>query len=89
MSRAQAASRINPWREDDWDPYDPDEFDQDFGMLFRRAFPDAVAEYARLGRSIQKVLIEYDVKNEPRARTKVGRGRHRRDDGGTSPLRRK
>jgi uncharacterized protein len=92
------------WLEEDWDPYVPEEFDQDFGMvvmtlsffatptlatafvkelgrtdlaeaatLFRRAFPDAVAEYARLGRSISKVLIEHATAKPPRAPVKVGR----------------
>jgi uncharacterized protein len=41
--------------------------------LFRRAFPDALAEYARLGRSVSKVLIGHGVNNEPRVHTKVGR----------------
>jgi uncharacterized protein len=41
--------------------------------LFRRAFPDALAEYARLGRSISKVLIEHAAANPPRAPVKVGR----------------
>jgi uncharacterized protein YecA (UPF0149 family) len=38
-----------------------------------RAFPDALAEYARLGRSVSKVLIGHGVNNEPRVHTKVGR----------------
>lgn len=41
--------------------------------LFRRAFPDALAEYARLGRSISKVLIEHAAANPPQAPDKVGR----------------
>lgn len=92
------------WLEEDWAPYVPDEFDQDFGMvimtlsffatptlarafvkelgrtdlvetaaLFRRAFPDALAEYARLGRSISTVLMEHAAANPPRASVKAGR----------------
>jgi uncharacterized protein len=92
------------WLEEDWDPYVPEEFDQDFGMLimtlsffatpalaraflkelgrtdlaeaatlFRRAFPDALAEYARLGHSISKVLIEHGAANTPPAPVRVGR----------------
>jgi len=41
--------------------------------LFRRAFPDAMAEYARLGRSISKVLIEHAACNAPRAAVKARR----------------
>lgn len=96
--------RGHQWLEDEWDPYVPDQFDQEFAMvlmtlsffasrplagaylkelgrtdlaeaatLFRRAFPDALAEYARLGRSIHKVLIDHAVENDPRVRSKVGR----------------
>ena len=39
----------------------------------RQVFPEALAEYARLGRSISKLLIEHEQKNEPRTRTRVGR----------------
>jgi uncharacterized protein YecA (UPF0149 family) len=40
----------------------------------RRVFPDAVAEYARLGRPIHKVLIEdQGIRTEPRRTIKVGR----------------
>ena len=41
--------------------------------LFRRVFPGALAEFARLGRSIHKVLIDRAVKAEPRVHVKVGR----------------
>ncbi len=92
------------WLEQEWDPYVPDEFSHDFGMvimtlsffatptlarafvkelrrtdlaeaasLFRRVFPDAVAEYARLGRSISKVLIEDAAANSTPAPVKVRR----------------
>jgi uncharacterized protein len=92
------------WLEEDWDPYVPDELDQDFGMaimtlsffatptlarafvkelgrtdlseaatLFRRAFPSAMAEYARLGRSISTVLTNRAAANVPPAPVKVGR----------------
>lgn len=40
----------------------------------RRVFPDAVAEYARLGRTIQKVLRENQaVEGRPRQSAKIGR----------------
>lgn len=39
----------------------------------RRAFPDALAEYARLGRSIHKTLIEHGAAAGPRTRPRVGR----------------
>lgn len=41
--------------------------------LFRRVFPDALAEYARLGRSISRILIEHAAANLPRAPVKVRR----------------
>ena len=48
---------------------DPEELATDI----RRMFPDAVAEYARIGRSIQKLLIEHEARIEPRKHDKVGR----------------
>ena len=40
----------------------------------RRVFPDAVAEYARLGRSIHRVLMEHQAaESKPSRAVKVGR----------------
>jgi uncharacterized protein len=39
----------------------------------RRMFPDAVAEYAQLGRTIHKVLLENQAETSPRRSIKVGR----------------
>jgi uncharacterized protein len=42
--------------------------------IIRRVFPDAVAQYAHLGRSIHKALIEEQgVQTEPRRTVKIGR----------------
>lgn len=81
--------RGHQWLEEDWDPHVPDEFDHDFAAAYlkdvgqtdlddmvtriRRALPDAVAEYARLGRSIHRTLIEHAAAAEPRTRPQVGR----------------
>jgi uncharacterized protein YecA (UPF0149 family) len=40
----------------------------------REVFPDAVASYAHLGRSIHKVLMEEQgIQSEPRRTIKIGR----------------
>lgn len=46
---------------------------EEAATLFRRAFPDALAEYARLGRTIHKVVMDDAAKAERRTGTKVGR----------------
>lgn len=96
--------RGHQWLEESWDPYIPEEIDEEFGLqlmtlsffaspdlaaafakemgrtdvgeaasLLRDVFPDALAEYAHLGRSIGQVLAEHGGTGEPRAQTKVGR----------------
>jgi uncharacterized protein len=46
---------------------------EEAATAFRRAFPDALAEYARLGRTIHKVMMDHTHKTEVRAGAKVGR----------------
>ena len=46
---------------------------EELAVDIRRFFPAALAEYARLGRSIQKLLIEHEAQHQPRPRTRVGR----------------
>jgi uncharacterized protein len=46
---------------------------EEAARLFRRAFPDALAEYAGLGRSIEQALREQALKDETRRRVTVGR----------------
>lgn len=47
---------------------------EDEAVRFRRVFPDALAEFARIGRSIQEVLLKHAVSAAPPpARPKVGR----------------
>lgn len=93
------------WLEESWDPYIPDEIDQDYAAMLmalsffasnklaaaycaeaggrelpdmarmiRDAFPDALARYAHLGRSIQQILLEAKADDEARqAPRRVGR----------------
>jgi len=45
----------------------------DVTPMMRDAFPDALAQYAHLGRSIQQILLEAQADEARQARPRVGR----------------
>ena len=98
--------RGHTWLEELWDPYVPEELDEQFAAVLltlsffssrdvaeafrkeaaadqsletlattmRRVFPNAVAEYAHIGRSISYVVAEHHpAERPPRPRRKTGR----------------
>jgi len=72
------------WLSDTWDAYVPDDDDQ-LGPLvmvssffatattIRELFPDALAEYARLGRLISHVVADYEANESRRTKARPSR----------------
>ncbi len=96
--------RGHQWLEESWDPYVPEELDDEFAAVLMtlsffaskdlaeaycaeaggreltetaktmcRIFPDAVAEYAHLGRSIHQVLLTESTEPRRASGRKIGR----------------